>query len=133
MFIFVIEIKLCVKYFILVQRPCHHFLLVIYAYYHSLVDMKLLLQTAVELFTMGPEQVYPQNLGRNIILYYVIIMHTMSCPLIFAIADVLRHLYDAEDSISTVQTLQDCGSSVPFMSQCGQLQDPSSCNAYQVF
>ena len=47
------------------------------------------------------------------------------------IAAVFRHLYDAEDSISTVQTLQDYGSSIPFVSQCGQspcgqLQDPSS-------
>ena len=34
--------------------------------------------------------------------------------------------HDSEDSISTVQALQDCGSSVPFMSQCGLSQDPSS-------
>ena len=40
------------------------------------------------------------------------------------IADGFRHLYDAEDSISTVETLQDCGS---FISQCGLSQDPSSC------
>ena len=39
------------------------------------------------------------------------------------IAAVVR---DSEGSISTVQTLQDCGSSVPFMSECGLSQDPSS-------
>ena len=33
---------------------------------------------------------------------------------------------DSEDSISTVQTLQDCGSSVPFLSQCFLSKDPSS-------
>ena len=33
---------------------------------------------------------------------------------------------DSEDSISTVQTLQDYGSNVPFISQCGLSQDPSS-------
>ena len=39
------------------------------------------------------------------------------------IADGFR---DSEDSISTVQTLQDYGSSVPFMSVCGLSQDFST-------
>ena len=33
---------------------------------------------------------------------------------------------DSEYSISEVQTLQDCGSSIPFMSQYGLPQDTSS-------
>ena len=37
--------------------------------------------------------------------------------------------YDSEDSISTVQTLQDCGLSVPFMSQWGLSKDLSSCTS----
>ena len=37
------------------------------------------------------------------------------------IADELRHLYDV------IFTVQDCVSTVAFMSQCGLSQDPSSC------
>ena len=40
---------------------------------------------------------------------------------------------DLEGSISTVQTLQDCGSSVPFMSQYGLSKDLSSCTIHIPF
>ena len=52
------------------------------------------------------------------------IMHIELVTLINVIADGLCHLHGP---IFTVQTLQDCGSSAAFMSQCGPSQDPSSC------